>query len=76
MKQKTKIPLDVSIYIHYLYQDKGVRVKEILGRFSDYSQATIYVKKPIGSKEVFDHRHLHKGQPQKLDLQDERSILR
>ena len=78
MKQKTKIPLDVSIYIRYLYQDKGVRVKEILERFPDYSQASIYrhVKKPIGSKEVFDHRHLNKGRPQKLDLRDERSILR
>ena len=48
-----------SVYMQYLHQDKGLSGNQILGRFPQYSKATIcwHMKKPIDHN-VFD-RHVN-----------------
>ena len=33
---------EISVHLRYLYQDKGLRGKELLKRYPQYSKATIY----------------------------------
>ncbi len=42
MKSKAYVPKETSIYMRYLFQDKGLRGDELLKRFPKYSKATIY----------------------------------
>jgi len=72
------IPRDISVYIRYLYQDKGVRGAELLNRFPEYSKASIYrhVNKPLNCTDVHDQRKNNKGRPCKLTLRDERNLIR
>ena len=44
MKKKTltQVPLEVFVHLRYLYQDKGIRRKEILRMYPKLSKATIY----------------------------------
>ena len=73
-----KIPLDVSVHIRYLYQDKGVKGKELLQRFPQYSKASIYrhAKKVIGGEAIFDKRKNNNGRPRKLTARDKRNLFR
>ena len=77
MKKLNKIPLKVSVYIRYIYQDKGVRGKLLLDKFPQYSKASIYrhAKRPI-DEEKFDKRCLNRGRPASLGERDKRNILR
>lgn len=74
---RSKIPPDISIYLRYLYQDKGVKGKELINRFPQYKRSTIYrhAKLPIGVA-AEDKRHRNKGRPQVLDERDKRCIIR
>ena len=38
----TLFPLEVSVHLRYLYQDKGIRDKELLKMYPKLSKATIY----------------------------------
>ena len=73
----TKIPLPVSIRIRYLFQDKGVRGKELIKLFPKYSRRSIYrhASKPIDAVEE-DKRKQNTGRPRKLSKRDERAIIR
>ena len=42
MTKRKQIPLEVSIHIRYLYQDKGLRGKELLKKYPMCSKASIY----------------------------------
>ena len=42
MVYKTKIPLDVSIYLRYLHQDRNIRIKELVKEYKQYSKTSIY----------------------------------
>ena len=66
---KKKLPLELSIYIPYLYQDKNVPIQTIVNSYRQYSQATIYrhVKKPIITELVDNNRASNLGgRPKKL----------
>ncbi len=78
MKSKAYVPKETSIYMRYLFQDKGLRGNELLKRFPKYSKATIYrhVKLPINDVATFDKRKHNKGRPRKLSIRDERNIIR
>lgn len=78
MKSRQYVPRDVSVYMQYLYQDKGVRGSALLQRFPEYSKATIYrhAKLPMGDQKVYDRRKLNKGRPRKLTERDERNLIR
>ena len=39
---KTKIPLDVFIYLQYLHQDRNIRIKELVKEHKQYSKTSIY----------------------------------
>ena len=70
-----KIPDDVSVYVRYLFQDKGMKMTEICERFPKYPQRTLYrhAKKPIGEKPL-DKRHKNPGRPKKLSERDGRKL--
>lgn len=78
MVYKTKIPLDVSIYMRYLHQDKGVRIKELVKEYKQYSKTSIYrhAKKPIAGDNCPDKRQNNKGRPRKLNSRDSRKLIR
>ena len=68
---------DKSVYMQYLHQDKGLSGNQTLGRFPQYSKATIcwHMKKPIDHN-VFDRHVNNPGRPKKLTELDERNIIR
>ena len=78
MKKKTlkQVPLEVSVHLWYLHQDKGIKGKELLNMYPKLSKATIYqhAKKPVAEKTVDKRKHNH-GRPRKISPQDKRLIL-
>ena len=75
----TKIPLHVSFRLRYLFQDKGVRGKELLKLYPEYSRASLYRQvcvKSIESTQVVDKSKFNKGRPEEVSLKEERIILR
>ena len=75
-KKQVQIPLAVSIRIRYLFQDKGVKGKELLKIFPKYSRRSIYrhAAKAFGLVEG-GKRKLDLGRPRKLTDRDERAII-
>ena len=57
----TKIPPHVSFRLRYLFQDKGVRGKELLKLYPEYSRTSL----SIDSTQVADKRKFNKGRPKK-----------
>jgi hypothetical protein len=75
--KKTKMPLDVSVHIRYLYQDKGLRGKTLLAKFPQYSKSTIYRHAVMESGRIIeDKRHNNPGRKPKLTERDNRSIIK
>ena len=76
--KKIGVPIDVSVYILYLYQDKGIRGKELLDRFPKYSKATVYQhsKRTINGEHLHDKRKQNQGRPPILNQRDKRNIFR
>ena len=76
-KNKLKrVTMEESLYMRFLYVEKGVPVSKLMKHFPGYSRATIlrHVKRPVNRP--FDKRKLNKGRPKKLSLRDERNIVR
>ena len=63
MKSKVYVAKETSIYMRYLFQDKGLRGNELGKRFPKYSKATIcrHAKRPIDKVASFDKRKHNKG---------------
>ena len=72
-----KIPIEVSLHLRYLYQDLGMRGRQLLDKYKQFSKASIYrhARKPIGNP-VIDERKHNPGRPPKLSERDKRSIIR
>ena len=76
-KNKLKrVTMVESLYMIFLYVEKGVPVSELMKRIPGYSRAIIFthVKRPVNTP--FNKRKLKKERPKKLSLRDERSIVR
>ena len=71
MKKKplTQVPLEISVDLRYLYQDKGTRGKELLKMYPKLLKAAIYcqTKKFVADKTVdntkYNHSRLRKISP-------------
>ena len=76
MKKKERIPLDVSIYLRYLHQDRGDKCSKLVKKFPLYSARSIYrhANLPIGRKS-YDKRKMNTGRPPVLSQRDERKII-
>lgn len=71
-----KIPLEVSIHLRYLHQDKGVKLADLCKRYKQYSKTSIFMhsKLPLGEAKK-DGRHSNRGRPQKLQDRDKRRLV-
>ena len=58
---------EVSLHLRYIYQEKGIRGKELLKIYLKILKATIYqhVKRPVADKTVDKRKHNH-GRPKKI----------
>ena len=74
----TKIPPHVSFRLRYLFQDKGVRGKELLKIYPEYSRRSLYqhAAKTMDSTKVVEKSKFNKVRPKKVSLKEERIILR
>ena len=78
MRKLNKIPIGVSVHLRYLYQDKGLRGKELLKMYPKIPKATVYrhATKPIELNPIPDKRWNNNGRPRKLTDRDRRALLR
>ena len=76
MVYKTEVPLDVSMRLRYLYQDKKVPLKKLVKLYKEHSVTSIFrhANKPTGQV-VDDRRKYNPGRPKKLSARDERKIM-
>ena len=67
--------MEESLYMRFLYIEKGAPVTELMKCLLDYSCATIFrpVKRPVNRP--FNKRNLYNGRPKKLSLRDEQNIV-
>ena len=72
-----KLPVEVSIHVRYLHQDKGDKVVDICKRYSEFSKTSIFrhCKLPLGEAKK-DRRHSNRGRPKKLQPRDKRVIAK
>ena len=56
MGRNMKMPLEISVRLRYLHQDKGVKICELVKQFKDYSKSDIYLhaKKPMHTRDGHD----------------------
>ena len=73
-RNKVTLQDSADIVAHYKV---GIRGKELLKLFPQYSKSTVYehAKRKVGESRI-DKRHGNKGRPPKLDARDKRLILR
>ena len=66
------------MHIRYLYHDLGLKGKDLLKKYPQYSKASIYrhAKKPIGEKRDCRIKNPKAGRPPKLTPRDIRSLER
>ena len=75
-KVNCKIPLENSIHMRYLHQDKGINGAKVVKRCHKFSARSVYrhMKKPIKEAE-YDERKKNSGRPKVLTSRDERKLL-
>lgn len=75
-KKYNKMPIEVSIHLRYLHQDQGIAGKELVKRYPQYAQRSVYhnMKLPIGER-AEDKRKANPGRPRKLTQRDERQLV-
>ena len=68
----------MSFRLRYLFQDKGVRSKELLKLYPEYSRTSLYqhAVKSVDSTQIVDKHKFNKGRPKTVSLREERIILR
>ena len=64
--------------VRYLLQIKGIRGKELLKLYPEYSRTSLnpHPVKSMDSTQVVDKRKFNKGTPKKVSLREERIIFR
>lgn len=74
---KRKVNVEHSAEIRALYKYGGVRGKELLKMYPQYSKSCIYehINRSVGPQGFVDKRKANKGQ-KKLSLREERSVIR
>jgi len=77
-KGTNKVPVDISVHLKYLYQDKGIKGAELLKKYPQFSKATIYrhAKAPIGQTKPKLNQQRRRGRPAKLSGREKRMIIR
>lgn len=72
------VPLIHSVEMRFAYQVAGLRGKELLDKFKNYSKATVYnhAKKQVCGNIPVDRRHMNKGRPSKVTKRDVRNTTR
>ena len=77
MSKYKKIPIETSIHLRYLHQDKGETLEQLLRRYPQYSRTSIFrhSKRKIGD-DFKDRRHENKGRKPLLDERDSRKIVK
>jgi len=77
-KPWTKVTVMHSAEIAVMHQKAGMKIKEILEQFPQYSPRSVYrhAKKQISEEAPFDKRKTNKGRPPKLTVRDKRNTLR
>ncbi len=72
----TKVPIEVSVHLRYLHQDKGENLSQLQGRYPNIPRTSIYrhMKKTIEIGAPIDRRHSNKGRPPKLTDRDVRHV--
>ena len=71
----TKIPVEVSIYLRYLHQHGGVKGRDLVKRYPQYSPRSIYRHASLPVNEpAADRRKQNKGRPRALNARDERHL--
>ena len=78
VRSRKPVPVKTSLYMRYLFQDKGMKGKHLLQTFPNYSKSTIYrhVQLPIDAGDQQDKRKCNKGRPRKLTAREERNLVR
>ena len=68
MTARKKMPIEISIYLRYLHQDKGIKCSLLCKRFTKYPQRTIYyhANLPIGEKDE-DKRKIQQRKTGSID---------
>ena len=71
-----KVPIQVFIHLWYICQDKGLRGKELLKRYPQYSKVTIY-RYPTKPVQVLPQAKTpqRRGRPSKLTDREKQQIL-
>ena len=77
MKSNRKMPLEVSVQLRYLHQDKGLKICELLKRkeFVCYSKSNVYLHAKLNTIRK-DQRHKNKGLPHLLKERDNHRMIR
>ena len=77
-KNWKKVSVRHSAEIAALHQKAGLKIKELVNLFPQYSQRSIYrhSRREIGEEEPEDKRKKNKGRPPILTVRDKRRILR
>ena len=78
MKSKKQVPIETSICMRFLYQEKGVRGNKLFKAFPNCSKVGIYrhAKLPFDTTQPSDKRSLNKGLPRTLTDRDEPNLVR
>ena len=71
-----KIGLKASMYIRVLHQEQGISGPELVKRFPQFSERSIYRHAASTTLDVEDKRKNNKGRPRKLNEREERKIVR
>ena len=77
IRQNKKMPLEVSVRLRYLHQDKAVKIYDLVKRFPNYSKSNIYIHAKLPDEAAkTDGKKLNKGRSKVLTVRDERKIIR
>ena len=78
VRSRMPVPVKTSLYMRYLFQDKGVKGRQLLKTFPNCSKSMIYrhVQLPIDAGDQQDKRICNKERPRKLTAREERNLVR
>lgn len=70
-KKYKKVDLKTSMYIRVLHQEGGICGKELLKRFPQFSERSVYRHANATRVGTANMRHRNKGRPSKLNERDD-----